>query len=544
MSEFLNREEIMKALDSPEENPNAAGPALYYNYIRPYRDTGEGHILAIGRTGGGKSQYLVAPFLRNIIMAGESMIVLDPKGEHYRRFKALLEEKGYEVRKLDFRNPDKSDTYNPLYYPAKLIKYGDSTSRTDGEQMLSMIGRTLYPPEKSTDPIWPNDARAEFRGLFDILLKKADCDDVTFTNISRLDSDLMRVFGTNMALLNGFGRGLELFDSTQKGKMKEYIFEFVGENCKAELLKSIDTTDVTSQGISSTMQASLEDFVQSPSIVSMMSGHEFDISELGANEKPLAVFIIVPDENRAYDAIAAMAVQQMIVRFFRLADACGGPLKRRVNFVLEETGNITGALPDLPRYISTARSRNIRFTLVLQSFGQLVASYGKGSADTVINGAGTWICFGANDEETMKQIMPRLGYRSEGRMLLTPDELAEMKVGRALVVLGDKGKYVTDLKPYYRLYPDEEEWEDTDEVRIRETREPFRIYEAMLADKDIRAMVEDDYYGRHNSPGPAFLYQENRPNRKKNKREDSDKHNHNDGNRDKRNHDDDEDVPF
>lgn len=47
-------------------------------------------------------------------LAGESMILSDPKGELYQYTYPYFKRLGYEVIAIDFKNPDKSDWYNFL----------------------------------------------------------------------------------------------------------------------------------------------------------------------------------------------------------------------------------------------------------------------------------------------------------------------------------------------------------------------------------------------------------------------------------------------
>lgn len=57
---------------------------------------------------------MVLESINNIALAGESMIVSDPKGELYEYTCKELERLGYKVLTLDFKNPLKSSHYNFL----------------------------------------------------------------------------------------------------------------------------------------------------------------------------------------------------------------------------------------------------------------------------------------------------------------------------------------------------------------------------------------------------------------------------------------------
>ncbi|MDA3845319.1 MAG: type IV secretory system conjugative DNA transfer family protein, partial [Vallitaleaceae bacterium] len=72
------------------------------------------HVLCIGATRSGKTRSFVLQSIGALGLAGESMIISDPKGELYSYTFPFLEKKGYEVICIDFKNPLKSNRYNFL----------------------------------------------------------------------------------------------------------------------------------------------------------------------------------------------------------------------------------------------------------------------------------------------------------------------------------------------------------------------------------------------------------------------------------------------
>lgn len=63
------------------------------------------HSLTVGATRSGKTRNLVLETVANTGLAGESMILSDPKGELYEYTSGMLRELGYNVVTLDFKNP-------------------------------------------------------------------------------------------------------------------------------------------------------------------------------------------------------------------------------------------------------------------------------------------------------------------------------------------------------------------------------------------------------------------------------------------------------
>ena len=71
------------------------------------------NIASIAASGRGKTRTLVEP---NILAAASSMIISDPKGYLYKKYKDILEKNGIKVKHLNARDPRRSGKYNPMKY--------------------------------------------------------------------------------------------------------------------------------------------------------------------------------------------------------------------------------------------------------------------------------------------------------------------------------------------------------------------------------------------------------------------------------------------
>ncbi|WP_185963277.1 type IV secretory system conjugative DNA transfer family protein, partial [Klebsiella pneumoniae] len=81
--------------------------------------------LIIGATRCGKSRHVVLPSIGLTAMAGESMIVVDPKSELYLYTRPFLEQLGYEVIAIDFKEPNRGNCYNFLQPVLDAVYLGD-----------------------------------------------------------------------------------------------------------------------------------------------------------------------------------------------------------------------------------------------------------------------------------------------------------------------------------------------------------------------------------------------------------------------------------
>lgn len=93
---------------------------------RLYCNTDDTHTLIIGATRSGKSRNVVLPSICTMALAGESMVVVDPKAELYLYTYPYLERLGYEVVAIDFKEPLKSNRYNFLQPVIDAINMGDN----------------------------------------------------------------------------------------------------------------------------------------------------------------------------------------------------------------------------------------------------------------------------------------------------------------------------------------------------------------------------------------------------------------------------------
>ena len=83
------------------------------------------HTLCIGATRSGKSRTIVVQSICTLGLAGESLVVSDPKAELYQYTNDFLQKLGYDVKVLDFKNPEKSHRYNLLQPVIDAVNRGD-----------------------------------------------------------------------------------------------------------------------------------------------------------------------------------------------------------------------------------------------------------------------------------------------------------------------------------------------------------------------------------------------------------------------------------
>ena len=86
----------LKKIDLKKE-VTSTGTPIAYEANDLYLANENAHSLIIGATGSGKTQTTILPITKLSLLAGESVIINDVKGEIYNQTAANFKEKGYKI---------------------------------------------------------------------------------------------------------------------------------------------------------------------------------------------------------------------------------------------------------------------------------------------------------------------------------------------------------------------------------------------------------------------------------------------------------------
>lgn len=439
--------EIKRRFHETTETLNGAGPVVYVENGRKYSDDTESHIAVIGRTGKGKSQCCSLPYMREILQKGESLIMLDPKGEGYKK-NACYIPANYQVFCVDFRNPRKSPTkWNPLSTPYRLFRSKDPDDNDIASSMLSELWNGVYPYDGHSDKFWTDSSVNYAKGLTYGLFETAGKETINLDSVAvMMEQSEIRFGGPGNTILKEFYEQLPL-DSLAKRNLATYV----------------TAPNETRASIHSVAASGLEVFSRSKGLMEMLSDDTLNIMDIDV-KRPFVLTVITPDETDVYDALSGLLVSQVSQHLIRVAQEMGGRLPIRVNIILEELGSVGKSIPSLPNLMVASRSRNMRLMLVLQSNAQLVDVYGKSKAETINSCIGITIGFSTNSWETLTEWAQRCGEKqieNSGHIikeqLITASQLAAMPTGTALVMVDSQYKFIAHLPFYDEMY-DNSKW--------------------------------------------------------------------------------------
>ena len=96
---WSTKEEMVQKLEGVnlKTGVKKSGMPVCYDDEYLYIDAREAHNLIIGSTGSGKTQTTILPMIKLAMMAGESIVINDPKGELYKHCASALKDNHYDV---------------------------------------------------------------------------------------------------------------------------------------------------------------------------------------------------------------------------------------------------------------------------------------------------------------------------------------------------------------------------------------------------------------------------------------------------------------
>lgn len=426
----------IKKVVASDPKSEFAGIPLISNGHELWVDNGEYHNLVIGATGSGKTVSTILPTVKILAKKGESIICTDPKGEIYEKTGGLLKKNGYDIILLNFRNPQNGNAWNPLALPYKLYKSGNQDKAIE---LLDDLALNILYEESSAnaDPFWEKTAADYFAGIALAMFEDTTEDKININSINMTATVGEDKFGGSTYI-------------------KEY-FNYKDPSSAAYVNASgtVMAPSETKGGIISVFKQKVKLFASRENLSEMLSYSDFDLDSIG--KKPTAVFIIIQDEKKTYHSLATIFIKQVYETLIDVAQQSGGKLPCRTNFLLDEFANMP-PLKDVTTMITAARSRQIRFTLIIQNFAQLNKVYGKDDAETIKGNCGNIIYLISTELAALEEISKLCGEKKSKKddktastPLATVSDLQRMKQFDEIVLRMRKSPFKTSFVPDFKI---------------------------------------------------------------------------------------------
>jgi type IV secretion system protein VirD4 len=428
--EIKNASTIMQ-VNIEDDNYPGCGIPIISDGSTAYVDNSDTHTLIFGSTGSKKTRLFGMPLINFFAMADESFIAMDPKGELYSKTSGLVTAKGYKTIVLNFRDLNKSDFWNPLMLPYLMYHNGNSDAAV---LLLNDFIKTLAEPQKFS--------------ASDVYFIELGC--------SMALAYLLFFIDTSTPEEVNIYNFINFISTKSTPQAAEELSKSVAEGSIAYLnLKSIlsnKNAEKTFANVASTVFAMFNIFIVQKTLCQILSKSSFDVQNIG-NEKT-AIYIMVPDEKTTLHFLVTVFIKQTYEALIYGAQQMDGQkLPLRLNFILDEFGNIP-AIPDMASMITAARSRNMRFFLMVQGMHQIKSKY-KEDADTIKGNCDNWIFLTSREYDLLKEISDLCGeyfYTDfdgsvNSKPLISVSELQRLRkeYGETLILHGRNYPFVTEL---------------------------------------------------------------------------------------------------
>ena len=407
------------------------------------------HMYVTATSGSGKTFGFVKPYVFQSEKRRHSLVVTDPKGELFQDTAGFLQDNGYHVRRLDFKNLEKSDGWDCL----KLLR--GKNMRTKVQIFSNAVISNINPNDNS---IFSKGSDSLLQALILRVLLGHD--------FKEEDKNIKSVY---QLLQNP--AGYEFLDTMfDKNSLTEEELP-----CLAPYLAYKQGSTNLSSNIATHLANGLQLF-QDELLCDVLSTDDIDLILPG--KEPCAYYCVFPDDHDTYRFVISLFFTMFFIELVDFADDQPDlKLPVPVDFLLDEFPSI-GIIPDWAKKMSTIRSRGISAVMITQDFTQLQQNY-KETWPTILNNCGALVTLGINEMETAEWISKRIGEVSAEvessslsevggikrnfvtkqsigvgkRSLFTPAEIFEIGKDSNLVIIAGRNPIYSNKTPY-TIFPD------------------------------------------------------------------------------------------
>lgn len=254
-------------------------------------------------------------------------------GELYEYTSQSLKELGYNVLTLDFKTPLKSSKYNFLQPVIEQVNKKDIPKALN---YCSDIAESLVGEVGNREAIWVNGEKAVIKTgiMATVIGNKENPELQNLPNVYNFISKMCAEQEDKTMLIDTY---LETLSEDNPA---------VHQFAPARIAPSKTRASFFASALA-TLNIFIDDYV-----ASMINENEIDISKF--NEQKTALFMILPDEKTTFYGLCSLFVNQSYTKLCELADAKGGRLNIRTNFILDEFGNFS-AIPNFGGFLTVGR---------------------------------------------------------------------------------------------------------------------------------------------------------------------------------------------
>lgn len=448
----------------------------------------DNHGLIIGATRSGKGRCLVLQSIGCLGLAGESLVVNDPKGELSDYTEPFLTDKDYRSYVLDFDTPERSIHWNFLQMIIDELDAGNTPGAIDAtwDLVSQLVG------ESKGERIWTDGEASTIAGcILSVVYDNRAPENHKYRNLTNV-----YYFLTEMCTAVSGILPINIYKNNLPDNHPAKGLFAVGDIAPSRTRGSFYTSAVMT----------LKMFTN-PMIAAMTADSEINLQDLGREKS--VVYIISPEDRDTYDSLVTLFFVQIYQQLSKESKEEGGYLKNRVNFIWDEFGNSV-EIPIFRKMLTVGGGKALRFYLFLQGFSQLEELYDKAGAATIMGNCDNWIYLRSNDVDTREMISKQLGEYTissyskntstsskndstgasmnlTGRRLLTPEEVKNIRRPYSL--------YISENDPAIMYAPDLSKWQFNRFYHMGSKAHNQKLRRERLAERPKRPVKEVELWG-------------------------------------------------
>lgn len=473
-------------------------PVLSY-WRKIYVDPDDDHTLIVSASKSGKSWSFILILIDSCRMAGESMVINDPKGEiRAEKYNVLIED-GYKVRVVDFIDPEHSDGWNPLYMIAKAYveerdeylrqlkdidqRIGNLEGRlrqgkddlgieeeidlllhersqlhanhSRSDMYIEDLRKQLTYDKNAKDKTWDSSSGDVITGLIYLLLEEFDREDS--------DISLEHINFKSVQAVYNEGTVMERRGNDMVTRLSKWLYTKRPKEDKSfdALSAYAMAADPTRKSIDIAYKKNTNYLNIDEGVQKLLSVSTFDFKDIGREKT--AVFIVVHGDKNTYYPLVSLMVDQMYTQLMELAreqyKATGKErLPVPVTMLLDEFG-IFPPLGSISNIMTFARSAGVRMVMACQDFNQLADTYGEYVSKILQNNSMNFVYLMGQDPDTLQRIENMCGFklrwdketgRYEKMPTVTKERLGTLSFGEALIKMQRKNPLITRFRGHDR----------------------------------------------------------------------------------------------
>lgn len=378
----------------------------------------------------------------------------------------LKNKKLYDINFISEFNIEKFKSLNnsELLNEIKIFQNNCSKYQAETNRLVISLANLIFTEKNAKDPFWINSSKQLFVGIVGIFLEDykdgvIDENKINISSIKKFQNSSLIKENQNFLQRN-------LNNRSYGSLSKDYL---------TSILSAAENTYKSVTAVFGEKMSIFDDL----NVENITSISEFSFTTLG--KKPVALYIIVPDEDRAYFQLVTIIIGMLIKDLTKYANLKEnkGSLPIKVDWILDEFANCP-PLDSIETIVSVARSRGMRFYFFIQSFSQLDQVYGKDTANIIQDNCAL-VYLKTNTVETAEVIAKKLGKATietnsmsmstdvfkvganqtkslMGKELLTANEIISLKYKTIIFptfgnpIFRDTYMY-DDIYPKYKNYP-------------------------------------------------------------------------------------------